>query len=33
MASVVCLNLNMPEEDILEHNNAKCQVCIILVDL
>ena len=29
MASVMCLVFIMQEEDILEHINAKCQICTL----
>ena len=33
MVSVMCLHFIMQEEDILEHTNAKCHVCTLLVNL
>ena len=33
MASVMCLHFSMQEEDILEHTNAKCHLCTLLVNL
>jgi hypothetical protein len=32
MAIVMCFRLNMQEEDILEHNNAKCTLLVNVVD-
>ena len=29
MGSVMCLHFSMQEEDILENNNAMCQLCTI----
>ena len=33
MASVIKLTIKYGREDILEHTNAKCRVCILLFDL
>ena len=29
LASVTCLHFSVQEEDILEHANAKCRLCIL----
>ena len=29
MASVRCLDFNVQEEDIFEHTNGKCHLCIV----
>ena len=29
MASVMCLDLSMQEEDILEHTDVKCRLCTL----
>ena len=29
LAKVVCLHINMQEEDILEHTNVKCHMCTL----
>ena len=29
MASVMCLDFSLQEEDILDHTNGKCDLCII----
>ena len=33
MASVMCLDSRMQEKAILEHTNAQCQSCTLLVNL
>ena len=30
--SVMCLHLSIQEEDIIEHTNAKCHMCTLLVN-
>ena len=30
MASVMCLNFNMQEEDIIQHTNGKCHLCTLV---